>query len=156
MDLRTERQTHGDERGTTTSRITAAIPKPRKQIPEESLPHLEFHAVPAQDRKNEGEEAGGEPENGGRGEIVGLWNGGGRKFGTALDKVAADNVLDGSCNVAGNTHDAESRAGSLARDYVYSHETCYHAIEHADEQTEERHIYYIHDVAALREKEQCQ
>ena len=59
-----------------------------------SLPHLEFHAVPAQDRKNEGEEAGGEPENGGRGEIVGLGNGGGRKFGTALDKVAADNVLE--------------------------------------------------------------
>lgn len=47
MDLRTERLAHVDERGTTTSRITAAIPKPGKQIPEESLPHLEFHAVPA-------------------------------------------------------------------------------------------------------------
>ena len=112
--------------------------------------------VDDEDRENEGEEAGGEPKNGCRGEIVGLGNGGGRKFGTALDKVAADNVLDSCCDVTGNTHDAESRAGSLAWDYVYGHETCYHAIEHADEQTEERHIYDIHDIAALREKEQCQ
>ena len=55
MALRTERRALGDERGTTTSRITAAIPRTGKQIPEASLPHLEFHAVPAQDRKNEGE-----------------------------------------------------------------------------------------------------
>ena len=55
MALRTERRAHGDERGTTTGRITAAIHKNQEG---ESLPDLEFHAVPAQDRENEGEEAG--------------------------------------------------------------------------------------------------
>ena len=42
MDLRTERRAHGEERGTTTSRITAAIHKTRKTNSKHHSPTLSF------------------------------------------------------------------------------------------------------------------
>ena len=107
---------------------------------------LAAKVLPAQDRKGEGQQAGNNPENGHRQEVVAV------SGGETLDEITAGHALQAGGGITGDAHDAQGRARSPAGYKVQGHETGHDAEHNAEGETEEGHKEHVRYKAAFQEK----
>ena len=106
--------------------------------------------APVQDRKEEGNDGGAQPEVTDIGEVMDPVHD------VVVQQHAGDQVLQAGRGLGGHADDAEGGAGGLTGNQIHGHETAEEADQHADCNSKEHHRKDVDPAGRAAEEEERQ